>query len=163
MKKIYLVGLTLLLGACASDLKLEAVTYPTSDAAVYNYVNVTAKAEKYANQSLTITFKESHGGSNVLHMMAANTIIERGDFIRIDGVCESACTLMVDMAAENTCVTERAVLGYHMFYIGKNHFAPEGYYKQAVFDWVSENGGWHSDKMTIMQGEDLLRFYKLCT
>jgi hypothetical protein len=72
----------------------------------------------------------------------------------IDGVCNSACTLVFGIVPLNKiCVTPRASVGFHQAYYDKAFTfgikvtSPDGtadlmsYYPNTVKDWIRRNGG----------------------
>src|SRR5262245_51935107 len=58
-----------------------------------------------------------HGGSVDQYKVKYSLIRDRGERVIIDGVCNSACTLVLGIVPLNRiCVTPRASLGFHMAY-----------------------------------------------
>jgi hypothetical protein len=84
--------------------------------------------------------------------------------VRIEGRCESACTMY--LAAENVCVTPDARLGFH----GPSFFGiplPAGdfeywsrviasHYPDTLSDWFMRTGR-HSQAMQTISGADMVR------
>ena len=58
-----------------------------------------------------------HGGEVEKYKAKYHQIAERGERVIIDGICNSACTLVIGIVPRNKiCVTPRASLGFHQAY-----------------------------------------------
>jgi hypothetical protein len=79
---------------------------------------------------------------------------DRGERVIIDGMCSSACTLVLGIVPlSRVCVTPRARLGFHMAYYdeattdGSKVLSYEGtaevmsYYPEKVKEWIGRHGG----------------------
>jgi hypothetical protein len=99
----------------------------------------------------------------------------RGDRVIIDGICNSACTLVLGIVPMNRiCVTSRASLGFHIPYYAvaatDGIIVPsyEGaadlmsYYPQAVKDWLERRGGLTSEIKTMKKGPELMDMVDPC-
>jgi hypothetical protein len=108
-------------------------------------------------------------GAYVDQYMAARNSGER---VVIDGVCLSACTLVLGIVPRNRiCVTRRATLGFHAAWMP----GPEGrpvpseigtqalweIYPPHVRRWISKRGGL-SSKMKFLRGRELFAMYPEC-
>lgn len=140
--------LSVMLGACS-----------TTGVSQYDALVKVGGYVTYADKTLTIM--ESYGGEAGDFEAAAITLALRGDKLVIDGGCYSACGYLLDIV-DNACFTQHAYVGYHMLKSGTEYYYPKDYYRKAVYDWVSRNGGWYSDRFTFMSGGQLLQFYKAC-
>ena len=93
----------------------------------------------------------------------------------IDGICNSACTLVLGMVPMNKiCVTPRASLGFHQAYydkaftFGVKVTSLEGtsdlmsYYPDSVKDWIGRNGGLTTEMKKIKNGEELWKIVDPC-
>ena len=61
-----------------------------------------------------------HGGMVDEYKAKYALIRDRGERIIIDGICNSACTLLLGIVPlDRVCVTPRASLGFHMAYYDK--------------------------------------------
>ena len=61
-----------------------------------------------------------HGGLVDQYKVKYASIRDRGERVVIDGICNSACTLVLGIVPLNRiCVTPRASLGFHMAYFDK--------------------------------------------
>jgi hypothetical protein len=102
-------------------------------------------------------------------------IRDRGERVIIDGICNSACTLVLGIVPLNrVCVTPRASLGFHMAYY--DQAATDGmkvvsyvgtaevmsYYPETVKQWLSRHGGLTADTKKITNGPDLWAIVKPC-
>src|ERR1700693_5557919 len=89
---------------------------------------------------------------------------DRGERVVIDGICNSACTLVLGIVPLNRiCATPRASLGFHQAYydkaftLGIKVTSAEGtsdlmsYYPQPVKDWIRRNGGLTTEMKKIKQ------------
>jgi len=62
-----------------------------------------------------------HGGLVDQYKVKYASIRDRGERVVIDGICNSACTLVLGIVPLNrVCVTPRASLGFHMAYFDKS-------------------------------------------
>jgi hypothetical protein len=95
-----------------------------------------------------------------------------GERVVIDGVCLSACTLVLGIVPrERICVTRRATLGFHAAWMP----GPEGrpipsaagtqalweMYPHNVRRWIRSRGGL-SSKMMFLRGRELMAMYSEC-
>src|ERR1700687_5699691 len=97
-----------------------------------------------ARADLRIT--RDHGGYVEEYKTKYQRIRDRRERVIIDGICNSACTLVFGIVPMNkVCVTPRASLGAFTF--GIKVTSSEGtsdlmsYYPQPVKDWIRRNGG----------------------
>jgi hypothetical protein len=125
-----------------------------------------------ADASATIRISDDIGGrigTYVDQYMAARNSGER---VVIDGVCLSACTLVLGIVPRSRiCVTRRAALGFHAAWMpgpeGKP--VPSAVGTQALWEiypthvkrWISARGGL-SSKMKFLRGRELLNMYPEC-
>jgi hypothetical protein len=102
-------------------------------------------------------------------------IRDRGERVIIDGVCDSACTLVLGIVPLNrVCVTPRARLGFHMAYYeqvatnGTKVLSYEGtadvmsFYPETVKRWLDRHGGLTSDTKKVKNGPELWRIVDPC-
>src|ERR1700712_1573694 len=95
-----------------------------------------------------------HGGYVEEYKARYQRIRDRHERVIIDGICNSACTMVFGIVPLNKiCVTPRASLGFHQAYYDKAFTfgikvtSYEGtsdlmsYYPQPVKDWIRRNGG----------------------
>ena len=126
-----------------------------------------------ARAELHIT--RDHGGYVEEYKAKYKRVREKGERVIIDGICNSACTLVLGIVPMNKiCVTPRASLGFHQaYYVKAFTFAiivtsAEGtsdlmsYYPDKVKDWIRRNGGLTTDMKKIKNGVELWRIINPC-
>ena len=126
-----------------------------------------------ARAELHIT--RDHGGYVEEYKTKYKRVREKGERVIIDGICNSACTLVLGIVPMNKiCVTPRASLGFHLAYYDKAFTfgikvtSAEGtsdlmsYYPDKVKDWIRRNGGLTTDMKKIKNGTDLWRIIDAC-
>ncbi len=100
---------------------------------------------------------------------------ERQERVVIDGICNSACTLVLGIVPRHRiCVTPRARLGFHEAYYDKRWTAGihvvsaagtaelMSYYPKPVKDWIARQGGLTPQMKTIKNGRDLWAIVDPC-
>jgi hypothetical protein len=93
----------------------------------------------------------------------------------IDGVCNSACTLVLGIVPLNKiCVTPRASMGFHQAYYDKRYtgglyvasYAGTGelmsYYPDTLKEWIEQQGGLARKMKSIKNGADLWAIIDPC-
>ncbi len=126
-----------------------------------------------ARADLRIT--SDHGGYMTEYKAKYERIRDRKERVIIDGICNSACTLVFGIVPLNrVCVTPRASLGFHQAYYDKSFTfgikvtSIEGtselmsYYPQPVKDWIRRNGGLTTEMKKIKNGADLWKIVDPC-
>ncbi len=126
-----------------------------------------------AHADLRIT--RDHGGYVEEYKAKYERIRDRRERVIIDGICNSACTLVLGIVPLNkVCVTPRASLGFHQAYYDKSFTfgikvaSAEGtselmsYYPQPMRDWLRNNGGLTLDMKKIKNGVDLWKIVDPC-
>ena len=126
-----------------------------------------------ARAELHIT--RDHGGYVEEYKAKYKRIRERGERVVIDGICNSACTLVFGIVPINKiCVTPRASLGFHQAYYDKAFTfgikvtSIEGttelmsYYPSTVKDWIRRNGGLTTEMKKITNGTELWKIVDPC-
>ena len=116
-----------------------------------------------------------HGGLVDQYKSKYASIRDRGERVIIDGICNSACTLVLGIVPLNrVCVTPRASLGFHMAYYDKSttfgikvtSYACTAdlmsYYPVTVKDWIARNGGLTTDMKKVKNGPDLWAIIDPC-
>ena len=92
---------------------------------------------------------------------------DRGERVIIDGICNSACTLVLGIVPLNRiCATPRASLGFHQAYYDKRWTAGlrvtsvagtdelMSYYPPAVKTWIAKHGGLTAQMKRVPNGAD---------
>jgi hypothetical protein len=126
-----------------------------------------------ARADLRIT--SDHGGYVSEYKEKYQRIRDRHERVIIDGVCNSACTLVFGIVPLNKiCVTPRASVGFHQAYYDKAFTfgikvtSAEGtadlmsYYPNTVKDWIRRNGGLTTEMKKIRNGVDLWQIVDPC-
>ena len=126
-----------------------------------------------ARADLHIT--RDHGGYVEEYKAKYERIRDRHERVIIDGICNSACTLVFGIVPMNKiCVTPRASLGFHQAYYDKAFTfgikvtSAEGtsdlmsYYPDTVKDWIRRNGGLTTEMKKIKNGVDLWKIVDPC-
>jgi hypothetical protein len=126
-----------------------------------------------ARADLHIT--SDHGGYVSEYKARYERIRDRHERVIIDGICNSACTLVFGIVPLNrVCVTPRAIIGFHEAYYDKAFTfgikvtSAEGtsdlmsYYPQPVKDWIRRNGGLTAEMKKIGNGVDLWKMVDPC-
>ena len=146
-----------------------------------HFVNPTKTGGDIVQHLVTLT----DGGADYTFDCTGNTSVMRqaleachrgwGVSVIIDGICNSACTLVFGIVPMNKiCVTPRASLGFHQAYYDKAFtFGIKvtsaagtsdliSYYPDAVKDWIRRNGGLTSEMKKIKNGEELWKIVDPC-
>jgi hypothetical protein len=116
-----------------------------------------------------------HGGYVSEYKAKYERIRDRRERVVIDGICNSACTLVFGIVPlSRVCATPRASLGFHQAYFDKAFTfgikvtSAEGtsdlmsYYPQPVKDWIRRNGGLTNEIKRINNGVDLWKIVDPC-
>jgi hypothetical protein len=116
-----------------------------------------------------------HGGYVEEYKAKYKRVRDSGERVVIDGICNSACTLVLGIVPLNRiCVTPRASLGFHQAYYDKAFTfgikvtSLEGtsdlmsYYPDTVKDWIRRNGGLTTEMKKITNGMDLWKIVDPC-
>ena len=116
-----------------------------------------------------------HGGLVDEYKAKYAKIRDRGERVIIDGICNSACTLVLGIVPLNRiCVTPKASLGFHQAYydkawtLGVKVTSYTGtadlvsYYPKSVKDWINRNGGLTPDMKRVKNGPDLWAMLDPC-
>lgn len=112
------------------------------------------------------------GGRIITYIRKYEAIRESGQHVMIDGMCASACTLVVSaLPRERICVTERARLGFHAAWQfdgrGQPVYSPSatrmlmGMYPADVRQWIRRRGGLRGE-MIFLSGRELAAMYPRC-
>jgi hypothetical protein len=93
---------------------------------------------------------------------------DRKERVVIDGICNSACTLVLGIVPLNRiCVTPRASLGFHQAYYDKRWTAGlrvtsvagtdelMSYYPSPVKTWIAKKGGLTAQMKRVFNGTEL--------
>ena len=118
---------------------------------------------------------QDHGGFIDDYKLKYETIRDRGQRVIIDGVCNSACTMVLGIVpTSRICVTPRARLGFHMVSYdraatnGVKIFSQVGtaeimaYYPASLKEWIAEHGGLTAELKTLTDGPALWAIVPPC-
>jgi hypothetical protein len=119
--------------------------------------------------------RKDYGGFIHQYKLKYAAIRDRGERVIIDGVCNSACTLVLGIVPLNRiCVTPRASLGFHTAYFDKsytfglkvtNYWATAdmlAYYPDTVKKWIDRHGGLTAEIKTMKNGTELWAIIDPC-
>ena len=116
-----------------------------------------------------------HGGYVEEYKAKYKHIRDTGERVIIDGICNSACTLVFGIVPMNKiCVTPRASLGFHTAYLDRSYtFGIKltsywdtadmlAYYPEKVKKWLDRRGGLTPDIKTMKSGPELWAIIHPC-
>lgn len=119
-----------------------------------------------------VIIKDDRGGNIGAYWSRFIALRETGERVVIDGVCSSACTLVLGvLPADRICVTENALLGFHAAwqqgFLGiKVVNVPAtrtllSFYPEPIRQWIARSGGLGTE-MLYLSARDLMAFYRPC-
>ncbi|GAB1717843.1 MAG: hypothetical protein NTAFB05_28850 [Nitrobacter sp.] len=119
-----------------------------------------------------VRIAEDRGGRIGTYVDKYQNLRETGQFVIIDGLCASACTIVLGAVPhDRICVTSHAALGFHAAWdIGSDGRAvtnPEAthmlylMYPSAVRRWIKQRGGL-TRRMIFLRGRQLAGMYRPC-
>jgi hypothetical protein len=122
-----------------------------------------------------VRITRDHGGLVEDYKARYTKIRDAGERVVIDGICNSACTLVLGIVPLNRiCVTPRASLGFHEAYLDKRWTmglrvaSASGtrdllsYYPQSVKEWIARKGGLTPQMKVVRNGPDLWKMVDSC-
>ena len=140
---------------------------------VFALLSLSVLVATPARADLHIT--RDHGGYVEEYKAKYKRIRERKERVIIDGICNSACTLVFGIVPMNKiCVTPKASLGFHQAYYDKAFTfgikvtSSDGtsdlmsYYPDTVKDWIRRNGGLTTEMKKIKNGNELWKIVDPC-
>jgi hypothetical protein len=115
---------------------------------------------------------DDQGGRIGSYIGKFEAIRNRGERVIVDGVCASACTVMLGIIPPSrTCVTPGAVFEFHAAWdpvaTGGTVESRAGnrllwaYYPPRIRSWISSHGGLSSRPLELRGGE-LIKIYRAC-
>lgn len=127
--------------------------------------------------SCQVVIKNDNGGRIILYLLRYRLLYDTGQHVRIEGECNSACTLVLGVLPyDRICVTPDAVLGFHAAweYGGANKADKSvqvinptdtktiyNIYPPLIRRWIDSKGGLGRN-MIWLKGDELLRMYREC-
>ena len=132
---------------------------------------VLASAHAHADYRITRDF----GGLVETYKAKYAKLRDRGERVIIDGICNSACTLVLGiLPANKVCVTPKASLGFHAAYFDKAYtFGVKvtsyagtadlmSNYPGTVKEWIARHGGLTPDMKRVKNGPELWAMVDPC-
>ncbi len=132
---------------------------------------VLGSSSAFADYRIT----RDHGGLVDQYKTKYASIRDRGERVIIDGICNSACTLVLGIVPLNrVCVTPRASLGFHLAYydtsltFGTKVTSYSGtadlvsYYPETVKEWIRQQGGLTTEMKRVKNGPALWAIVDPC-
>lgn len=120
----------------------------------------------------TIYISHDAGGDLGLYQVKAKVARELNLKVVIDGVCASACTMLIGLPSSQVCATDRARLHFHKARLAKTvangrrvlseaNRMMLASYPSGVRRWIESHGGL-TNRMLRMGSADVLRFMRRC-
>jgi hypothetical protein len=122
-----------------------------------------------------VRITRDHGGDLKQYEAKYARLRDKGERVVIDGICNSACTLVLGMLpAGKVCVTPRASLGFHQAYYDQRWTAGikitsisgtaelMSYYPPSVKDWIARHGGLTAQMKHAKNGPELWALVDPC-
>jgi len=122
-----------------------------------------------------VRITRDHGGLVDQYKAKYARIRDKDERVIIDGICNSACTLLLGIVRLNrVCVTPRASLGFHQAYYDKNWTAGirvtsisgtaelMAVYPPSVKAWITRHGGLTPQMQHLNNGRDLWAIIDPC-
>lgn len=125
-----------------------------------------------ASAGAAVRIADDRGGRIGTYLDRFQALSQSGDTVVIDGLCASACTLVLGTVAhDRICVTPRARLGFHAAWdLGaRGHPVTNAeatrlmlaMYPAPVRRWIVHRGGLKRH-MIFLSGPELKRMYRTC-
>ncbi len=122
--------------------------------------------------SAVVRITDDVGGRIGKYVEAYSAIRNSGEMVVIDGLCLSACTIVLGIVPrDRICITRRATLGFHAAWLpgpsGKQVHSAVGtqalweLYPEHVRRWIRSRGGL-KQKMIFLRGKELTSMYPEC-
>jgi hypothetical protein len=120
----------------------------------------------------TVYISNDRGGRIGTYVDTYNQVRDLNDTVVIDGLCASACTLILgSVPYDKICVTSKANLGFHAAW----DYGPNGRhitnreatqqlyntYPRPVQKWITQRGGL-TPHMVFLHGKQLMHMYRPC-
>ena len=106
------------------------------------------------------------GGTIFRFEEQARQVVKDRKPVVVDGLCLSACTIFVDIARDNVCLTKKALLAYHQGYTPKTRKVFDIKYETpGLNEYIKEHGGLpnpYTGKFLTLNFDQGKQFYKPC-
>ena len=115
----------------------------------------------------TITISGDRGGELIRYARKVKISADRGDLVRIGGLCDSACTLYLALPRRQLCLLPGAAFRFHHPYGSskRNNQVAARYmmrsYPGWVRSWLRSNGGL-SGRLKLMNHAHAAKYIKKC-
>ena len=124
------------------------------------------------NAAAVVRITNDRGGNIGAYWSRYMALRDAGEEIIIDGLCSSACTLVLGIVPhDRICVTQNAVLGFHAAwrpgFLGFEIINDPGtralwnIYPVSIRQWISRNGGLGLSTI-YLSGPELQSMYRQC-
>jgi hypothetical protein len=107
----------------------------------------------------------SAGGNVLGFRLQGQELAAHSTPVIVDGPCLSACTLLVDEARGNVCITDRAVFGYHQSFAdrdGERSYTPLEYKTPGLDAFLENHGGEPKGVFLMVPFAQAKAFYQPC-
>lgn len=116
-----------------------------------------------------VRIEASAGGAVDDYLQLYSSLRKTGERVVINGPCLSACTLALStIPRDRLCVTQRAILGFHVPVDKHGAEAPKAYtrvmtgaYPAPIRKWIRRHGGL-TRRPIFLRGRELTALYPLC-
>jgi hypothetical protein len=120
----------------------------------------------------TVRIFDDPGGQIGVYLAKYHALRVAGERVEIDGLCASACTLVVGILPRSRiCVTERAVLEFHRAWVpgtdgshitsGAGNSILWSNYPADLRDWIARRGGL-GPQILDLRGPELAAMFSRC-
>jgi hypothetical protein len=138
----------------------------------FSFLLAAVMAALATSASATVRITSDNGGLIGDYVTRYVQVRQSGEQVVIDGVCLSACTMVVGIVPANrVCATRNAVLGFHAAWRpdgngGKIASGPAtqallSVYPPSIRRWIARRGGL-TPKMMFLQGRELASVVPPC-
>lgn len=125
-----------------------------------------------ASAPATVRITDDRGGNIGEYWSHYIALRDAREQVVIDGVCSSACTLVIGIVPhDRICVTQNALLGFHAAwrpgFLGVkviNEPATRtllSFYPNPIRQWIARNGGLGTETI-YLSGPELMSLYREC-
>lgn len=128
-----------------------------------------------ASARADVRITRDFGGHVEQYKKRYEAIRDRGERVVVDGICNSACTLVLGIVPlSKICVTPRAAMGFHQAHYDRRYTAGlyvasyagtdelMSYYPLTLQDWIAQHGGLGRRMKTIRNGAELWAIVDPC-
>ena len=120
----------------------------------------------------TIYIRHDKGGDLAIYKIKAIVARELNLKIVIDGICASACTVLIGLPRDQVCATERAELQFHSARLARPRSDGQALVQRAninlmksyppgIRNWINRQGGL-TNQLLKMKPREVLRFIRPC-